>query len=643
MSATTTSPTWARPIRALAWKEWREQRPVLLMGLLVSALLPLFLAAGSTALRGGSGFSDVADVQLVVLACIVSPVFVTATGAVTLAGEAGQGTFGFLLTRPVSRVTLWLVKVSMGAVVSLSAVVLSTAVAWLLTSLAGGDGFAIFSELDPLEAVDGPSLGMIALILVVLYASTVFFSTFLVRPITAAGAGLTGSVAILTVTFLFWSRLDLDSVSSREILATHLAGMSLVLLAASAVLFRRHEVVPQRRGPLLAGIVVAAVLLLSPVLAVAWLTPLSPEAATLQPCSLSPWGDKVAVTASRSEEGSPRVWLLPTDGTGRQSLTPRLTMDPVFSPDGSWIAYLSRRSWMGLASGGMTMRAIHIDGSGDRFLAAAGVPSEDWWRPSLVFSPDSSRVATVSEDHLIIGSIEGKAEVSIDLSGTPVEGGDIEGWARNTGEVLISRRRRESGVSVMAFDPATQDTRPVWETLRYPVFSGWEIAAGGYRHLVFILETEDGSDNELILVDVANGAARRVASGVCPGSVSMLDSGEAVAWASCHGDEREIRESEIRILNFATGEESRLATLAGRSFRLLLSPSMDHCFVMRRLKSDDDALRTIVGPGGKWIDLSVKGYPVGWSARTRLVMMDPEANRLTMIDAESGVQRPINP
>jgi len=611
------------------------------MGIVLSAMLPLFLVAGSAALRGEVDASDVADAQLMVLACLVCPAFVLAAGAATLAGEAGQGTFDFLLTRPVSRRTLWLVKISMGAAVSLSTVVCSVGIAWLLSSVAGGGGFASLSDLDPLWTSDGATLALVATILVLLYATTVFFSTFLARPIVAAGGGLTASLTILTMVFLLWSRLDLDPTSTIDSLLVHLTGISLVILAASFALFSRPGAASTRRGPLMASLAIAAVLALSPVVAVGWLTPLSADA-ELMTASLSPSGDVIAVTATR-DSGSPRVLLVRADGSGEEQLTPRLTMNPAFSPDGRWVVYMSRRSWLGLAENVLSLRAVRPDGSVDHLLAD-GMPRDDDWAAFPIVSPDSSRVAVESGGRLVVGDIEGRDIVSVDLEGTPAEGAYLWGWTQDSRNVLVIKRGPDgAGCLLLSFDPEARSWRTLWESERYLSFSGWYDTPGGYKEVPVVLQKEDGEEWYLVLVSALDGSEIAVAEGVCRGSVHMPDPG-TLAWADCRRDAGGALTSRIRVRDLKTGAERDMAEVAGKVGRLSVSPSMERAFVSRRLTRTSDGLTSsLIGPEGSATDLPDGWFAIGWQGRSRLLVINYPEDRVALADATTGMLRRLHP
>ena len=68
-------------LKALAWKEWREQRPLVLTGLGVSAVLPLFMMAGMMATTANRNFSNIIDIMGLALLFFVWPLIAAATGA----------------------------------------------------------------------------------------------------------------------------------------------------------------------------------------------------------------------------------------------------------------------------------------------------------------------------------------------------------------------------------------------------------------------------------------------------------------------------------------------------------------------------------------------------------------------------------
>ncbi len=106
-----------RIARALVWKEWREQRLVVLAGLGLTLAMPLFLAAGLLAMRARGSTRPGWQGQGCPCSCWGSSGRCSPPPAAptTIANEIGDRTIGFLLSRPVSRGRVWLLKVATGA------------------------------------------------------------------------------------------------------------------------------------------------------------------------------------------------------------------------------------------------------------------------------------------------------------------------------------------------------------------------------------------------------------------------------------------------------------------------------------------------------------------------------------------------
>ena len=68
--------------RSLLWKEWREQRPLVLTGLLVAALMPFFLIAGQSAASSRAvNLRDLSEGLWALYLVALWPLFAAAAGA----------------------------------------------------------------------------------------------------------------------------------------------------------------------------------------------------------------------------------------------------------------------------------------------------------------------------------------------------------------------------------------------------------------------------------------------------------------------------------------------------------------------------------------------------------------------------------
>ena len=187
--------------KTLAWKEWREQRPVVVAGVAFAIVLPLFVlsAAGVEEVR----LDDIVEVLPVVFIGIVWPLLAAAAGAITIANEHESGTLRFLLSRPISRARIWVAKVMLATL----AVALGAAASLLVMGIVarlvsnGLSGEITFSWLilgvrttlyDPLVLT---SLSFL------LFACSILCSTLLTRPLTAAAAGLALALTLIAAIF----------------------------------------------------------------------------------------------------------------------------------------------------------------------------------------------------------------------------------------------------------------------------------------------------------------------------------------------------------------------------------------------------------------------------------------------------------
>jgi len=100
-------------LRALAWKEWREQRALVVAGVVLALTMPVLVVAASTAAATPLTMRRLADVVPVIFAVLLWPMIAFAAGSATFANESGQRTLGFLASRPVSFRSIWLAKVSL--------------------------------------------------------------------------------------------------------------------------------------------------------------------------------------------------------------------------------------------------------------------------------------------------------------------------------------------------------------------------------------------------------------------------------------------------------------------------------------------------------------------------------------------------
>ncbi len=650
-------------LRALAWKEWREQRPLVLAGLGIAALMPFVLAAGTSAMSRRVDLASLAEVLPVVFAALLWPIVAAAAGASTVANEIGDRTLEFLLSRPIPRWKLWAVKVLLAAASTLIVVTGSLVIVWSLR-LATGEASRLETSITHLlQASRGGLFAVIVLAggSLLVFAASVFCSTGFSRPLSAAAAGLAVSLLIVSAILFVWVRLDLQPRLEPQWIGGEIGLAAALVLIGSLFLFARGEMLrgraARRRIALAASVALGALALASVPLIHAQVR-LSPSAAVLLDPVLGPAGDAAVTTAMRKDGISPQVWLIRTDGTGMTRLTGRLSFAPVFSPDGKWIAYLSQRSALGLRSDELYVRLVRQDGSGDRLLARLS-PNESWFpyrSPDLIFSPGGSKVALVTDRSVTVVTTDGRELFTTEIRQSPMQiRRQVVGWARGGRELLLLSTgwRPRTSCTLRAYDVESGEARVVYnlEEGWAPLPFGWNARSntGWSRVPLTVSSDAPGTGaNRLLLIDVDTRAVETITSAACHGAAHLSADETLLAYATCREDEGR-KLFEVHRRDLTTGEDLTLARLEGPFPSVSLSPAGDRILVERFagygawravLTVDLDGESTLLPEG--WGSL-------GWSGARRAVLVDGETlwggvhSRMAVVDAGTGDLRPVYP
>ncbi|HXI03628.1 MAG TPA: ABC transporter permease [Candidatus Saccharimonadales bacterium] len=647
--------------RALVWKEWREQRPVALTGLAVATALPFFLVAGAAGMKGRFDLVSVSDALPAFAALLIWPIFAVACGATTLANEIGEGTLGFLLSRPVSRARVWLIKVAVGLASVFAVIAGSMIVAWLFAMLAGSPGISrLFSFLFRGSIGSLPFGAALAGGVLLLFSSAVFFSTFVGRAMTAAAAGLGGAAAVLAGIFIIWSRMDLIPRLEPDLLAADIVLASVVILGASLFLFARGEMLrgagARRRAALVSLVAIGGIVTTGMPLLYSQAR-LSPATAVLHDAVVSPRGDTIAVTAARSDGSSSQVWLVHPDGSGFERLTGRLTGSPYFSPDGRSVAYLSARGAFGLSAGHASLHVVSTDGSDDREIVS-GLPLGLFLQRSgfsafqIAFSPDGSQVAFLSTNILHVVPVQGGPSLSLRLRQTPVAGGRFLGWRKDGSELILVSGlwKQDSPATVAAVEPRSGTVRTVYQapgrTLRFwPV----PIPSRGLDRVPLLLGSRANwrEPVQLVLLDLADGSAKDITDEACVPATALSDDGRTLAYTTCSGDKETGYVSRIHRFDLETSKDVVAAEVAGRIWTLFMGPTPDQIAVEGTTEKEPRTHALLLGPDGSMRDLGIGVSAIGWTAGRRLIVGSGESgypwNGLSVVDPETGATRPIYP
>ncbi len=642
--------------RSLLWKEWREQRPLILTGLLVAALMPFFLIAGQSAVSSRAvNLQDLSEGLRALYILALWPLFAAASGAGTVATEIGDGTLGFLLSRPVSRLRVWLVKVGMAAVAFVLVVLGSALVAWILHVVASGGDLGWTTKVWDDIQITMAGLPLAGLILLI-FSTAVFFSTVLSRAMTAAAAGLVTALTLSSAIYLVWSRIDLVPLLEPQWMAAEVGLVAVLILLASFYLFSRGEML-RGRGARKTALVAAALALVGagvvslPVMFAS--IQVTAEDAWFRDAFLSRSGDAVVASVARAGGASPQVWLVPTDGSRFHRLTGRLTMAPALSPDGEWLAYVSVRGALGMRSrSAPQIRVMHLDGRDDG--AVGSWPVDDFNvrfdPPRLIFASDSSKVlASRWSDTARVFFLDGRPGVEISLEGTPLEDGVPFDWTRDGSEVLVFRypTSHRSGSTLGAVNLDSGEARVIFETTERAFFPRWigrwvrdTPFLGSSMALIVRIETpQKNHEYRLSLVDLKDGTLRSVTHSFCLPSFDLQRDQEGIVYVTCP-QESGGQVAELHRWRTDGSDEVLLDSLDLPLWSVRLSPAGD------RVLLRGTAGVQMLDAQGTLRDLGPQEWSMlGWAGKDRLVVRegDDDDPRLQVVNVTNGDRREIFP
>jgi ABC-type transport system involved in multi-copper enzyme maturation permease subunit len=404
-------------LKALLWKEWREQRSIALAGMALAALVPAMIVAIGVSAGSASDFLDISDMIPFLSAVLIWPLFAALAGASANAGEAAAGSFFFLLSRPVSRTRVWAVKTAMAAAALIAVVAVSFVITQAIDRWAGGPGAGFPFSSDPVQTnlTDAGVQALAVGTVMISFAGAVFFSTFVARALSAALAGI--ALALFAVFAAAWLQ-SLFSASTgpsdgvEPFLWMTFLVTAATLLAGSLHLFRSdaHAGGTERRRLVArtgAGIVACSLVVMGGAMAVS--TVVGPDNGRLVFASSVPGSGAMVLEATRNRFTGSSLWIVGPAGD-LQRLTRRLARQPMPTPGGEWIVYTSTRGFLGMRSGHCELRAVRPDGSADHLVGAFGSANRCRWGIDALLAPGGSLLVAQepsTDDGLIVALVDG--------------------------------------------------------------------------------------------------------------------------------------------------------------------------------------------------------------------------------------------
>ena len=607
-------------IRALAWKEWREQRANVVAGLGLAAALPLFVIAGGVAFSSGITARTLADTIPVLFVLLLWPLFALAAGASTFANERAGQTIGFLMSRPIPRTFVWVVKVALAAAATLSVMVGSLVVAQILQAFADrplGAWLALGHFTSTLDASLAAAFGPAALYLT--FASAVFFSTRGSRALTAAAGALVASLlmlaAIIFVSPLLALMLDFQWIW----IGVESAIAASLLLLLSLRRFTSLDTsapssLPRTAVTLLLILLFTLMLGTAPAIYADVFADL--EAGFTRRLTAYPVGDSLIVEANAYPSIFGSIWRIdmreadPSSGPSYLRLTANLAFQSFASPDGRRIYYFSRRGFLGLTKGGIDLRVVDVDGGNDRLVVADVDPRSGsiYWRGfgyssggEAVFSPDGTQVALNEGwwgyEPMIISLVDGR----VDFVREPDPQRSVElaviAWGADGKELFVRRRLvdgfRSYRVVVGRYNPDSRQLTPLIES-RGRAVSAWPPSGGvaetiaSLRQLPVVVRGEEELGSTLLLLDLDAGSTTELVKSECGLTrATIAADGRTMAYRvyrTCGEDEDGYiwyEDPELRVIDLQGGRTREPISFSGRMGIYGFSP-MVSVFSLRR-------------------------------------------------------------
>jgi len=602
-------------LRALLWKEWREQRQIAAAGIGLALIMPVIIFA--VVLSSGDVYrGDIADMIPFMMAAVVWPLFAALAGASTNAEEANDGSLGFLLSRPVPRWSVWAAKVAIAAVVLVIIIGGSFGLSRVINWSVGGYGITFPFSSDP---VDSSFLSPAAVQIAALgfplgaFASSVFLSMFVRRQAVAAVAGVGAAFAIVGAGAYLQAAI---SGSPRASYGSESFLLGFFLVTTGAILLGSFYVflaggmlqgADKRRPVERATIAILIVVLVGTALVAQATTHIDPATARLSFVDVFPDGQGVVLRARRSAFSGESYWLARPDEPIRR-LTARLVAGAVVTPDGEALLYRTRATALGFRSEACQYREVRPDGTGDRLVADEMPCSGD-----IVFSEDGRQFAVGLASRLLVGSIDGGADPRrIMPNNTPAWYGEPLRWTSSDSRVVMLARRSLSYLDV--------ETGKVTELYGHPQLRRLYIRAASSSRLVIEADFRDADElqtdepvplDRTVLVNLETGHVEDLPEH-CPEralALALSPDGGLLFYPGCPNSASS-SEGQLRVRNLETGDDRSVATFDGQLYGMMASPG-SRSFMATIRNHDEEADRSayrdfVVDLDGNLRDLEIR-------------------------------------
>ena len=623
-------------IEAIAWKEWREQRVLVGSGIALALLIPIMMLASVDQLGKQLLVTDPTELLRPCYILLLWPWIAAAAGAGATGGEIGDGTIEALVARPIGRLRLWLIKVAVAgaSVIVVAAASLGAEQGYLLLSDPAKAGMIATSGLGSIIAMD--HMAPVAAFCFLAFALGVLLGLVLGRVWAAIGTSLACAAVAFSLVSALSVRLDLvhELQPTRVTLLTSF--VSLLVLASAAYAFRTAEILSLRARVRCAGRSLlgcaAVVLLLWPPFLIA-MRHVDVDTARVTRARMSPRGDLVAVTLTARDDASSELWMLPLDGDPPRRIGRSLADYPLFTRDGSQVAYRSNVSTFGLAVRGEGYyRIVDVDGQSDRALPA------DWLYASRAPDNVANHSASTggssgadSEDRAEPGSLQ-SAKPSRERRRRNGELCDDPLWVNieePLGEppAVICHTPSTTSRSALTAEPPREDADPYCPLLPgdlragdvVVVSYGGDTSANHVDQYAIYTSRRDGTGADLLTRSDSLPWVLRAADGGWWITTKDTTTGSYRDWAYAGGEVQSLSLLHAEFLTSASPHALRAIGDGGGGFD--------------RADSERGLAYLLLDLGGDAWRFSLRADHVGWIDDDRAVFVSPTDGAVTIADA----------
>ena len=615
-------------LRALVWKEWRQQRSVVAAGVGLAFIFPVIAYVVGQTASNSVYAANLAQLVPFLMAALVWPLFAAVIGATASCGDAdGGGSLVFLLSRPVSRNTIWAVKLAVATVSLATVVVVSFVVAELMYLRALGRWYPFPFPADSATEIDNASTRALVLgVVLVCFAATVVVGLFTRESVTAAAAGVTAALTVGATGLLLQSAYSASSRSSdgsEAFMWGFLSTVAVAALAGSFHIFAHGGLLTGgelRRTARVAVLAILVVSVLGAMVSASAATRVDISTASLDETMVVPGARQVVIAAGGNDFAGATYFVAGASDEPRR-LTARMASGGVISPDGRWLVYSSRLGPLGVRRADCHLRAVRLDGSDDHLIA----DQAPCIGPRL-FAHDGVRLALqISPSSMLIVDLNGRQEPRVLELGAAAELRSLVRWTDADTELIVV-----VATSVALIDVASGESEEIYADEAASLI---RVRAATDTHMVVysVIQKRDDSGHRTrsyhqVLLDVRNGETTEFLDACAQHSpLALYAVGSAIIHAGCGDAPREIQGREppttgsdwptpdLWVHDLETGAERLLARLDTEVVGMWPSARTG-----RILVRGNDRRYFVVEPDGGFrpIDFTVSGGSgpaTGWS------------------------------